>query len=74
MKQLKERLPLSESHIYGLMAVGLFPPSIPITPLGRARGWFEDEIDAWLQARLEQFLAEQETRGVGAAGKSEDQK
>ncbi len=40
---------LKTSQIYAMMAEGTFPCARQIT--GRAVGWFEHEVDAWLLAR-----------------------
>ena len=45
--QLEERLGLSRSAIYQMMADGEFPR--PIKLGRRAVGWPENEIQAWLQ-------------------------
>lgn len=45
MAQLREKYPLSESHIYSLIKQGLFPKPFPLVPGGRAVGWYEDVID-----------------------------
>ena len=50
---VEERTGLSRSSIYAGMAAGTFPASIPLSgPHGRAVGWIEDEIDAWIEARI----------------------
>ena len=48
MRDLRERLGLSASHIYALIASGRFPKPFPIIPGGRATGWLESTIDAYL--------------------------
>jgi predicted DNA-binding transcriptional regulator AlpA len=40
----------SSQHICRLERQGLFPKRIHLQP-GGAVGWFEDQVDAWLQAR-----------------------
>lgn len=49
-KQVETRTGLSRSTIYARIAEGSFPP--PIDLGGRAVGWLEAEIDAWLQSRI----------------------
>lgn len=49
MAQLRTKLPLSESHIYGLIKLGKFPKPFPLVPGGRATGWYEDTIDEFLK-------------------------
>lgn len=50
-KQVQERVNLSRSELYRLMGVGRFPRSIPLGE--RARAWDADEIEAWIQARID---------------------
>lgn len=51
MKRLLEKYPYSESSIYAQIKRGLFPAPFALIEGGRARGWFEDEIDQYLSAR-----------------------
>ncbi len=51
-KQVESRTGLSRSTIYARIAEGSFPRPIDLGG-GRAVGWVEAEIDAWLQARIE---------------------
>ena len=46
-KDLEERLKLSRSSIYAMMAEGEFPK--PIRLGRRALGWLSDDIEKWLQ-------------------------
>jgi len=46
-KDLEERLKLSRSSIYAMMATGEFPK--PIRLGRRAVGWLSDDIEKWLQ-------------------------
>ncbi len=49
-RRLRERVPYSHAHLYRLEEKGLFPKRIK---LGRHRvGWVEEEIEAWLKARM----------------------
>jgi len=49
MRDLRERFGgISASHIYAMVAAGRFPKPFPIIPGGRATGWFESTIDAYL--------------------------
>jgi prophage regulatory protein len=49
MRDLRERFGgISASHIYAMVASGRFPKPFPIIPGGRATGWFESTIDAYL--------------------------
>ncbi|HMM57268.1 MAG TPA: AlpA family transcriptional regulator [Rudaea sp.] len=42
---------LSRSQIYRLIDFGEFPKQVPLCE--RAVGWIEEEIDLWLQGRIE---------------------
>ena len=46
-KDLEERLKLSRSSIYAMMAAGEFPK--PIRLGRRAVGWLSGDIEKWLQ-------------------------
>lgn len=50
-KQVQTRTGLSRSTIYTRIAAGKFPRPIDLGG-GRAVGWIESEIEAWLQARV----------------------
>jgi prophage regulatory protein len=50
-KQVEKRTGLSRSTIYLRIKEGTFPK--PINLGERAVGWLENEIEAWLAARLE---------------------
>ena len=50
-KQVEKRTGLSRSTIYLRIQEGAFPR--PIKLGARAVGWVENEIEAWLAARLE---------------------
>lgn len=51
-KQVEQRTGLSRSTIYALLSKDQFPKPVNIGP--RAVGWIESEINAWLNARIEQ--------------------
>ena len=51
MRELREKLRLSPSHLYALIAKGQFPPPFPLVSGGRAKGWDEADIEAYLNAR-----------------------
>jgi prophage regulatory protein len=51
-KQVESRTGLSRSTIYARIAEGSFPSPIDLGG-GRAVGWVEAEIEAWLQSRIE---------------------
>ena len=53
-KQLEARLGLSRSTIYSLVSQGedVFPQPIRLGS-GRAVGWVESEVDAWIAAQIQ---------------------
>ena len=51
-KQVENRTGLSRSTIYLRISKGNFPKPIDLGG-GRAVGWIEAEIDAWLKSRIE---------------------
>ena len=50
-RQLEEKLGLSRSSIYQMVADGLFPKPIKLGQ--RAVGWREDDVENWLSAMQE---------------------
>lgn len=52
ISDVKERTGLSRSTIYLHVSKGTFPRHISLG--ARCVGWLESEIDAWMQARIEQ--------------------
>lgn len=55
--QVRTKLDVSEAKLFDMVAKGLFPKPFPIVPGGRAVGWLETDVDAWI---LEQKRASQE--------------
>ena len=53
LKDLPAKVGFQPSTIYGLIAQGKFPKPYKLAPGGRAAGWQETEIDAWITARVE---------------------
>ena len=51
-KQVEDRIPFSKSHAYALQAKGQFPKAVKLIEGGRGAGYWEHEIDEWLNARL----------------------
>jgi len=43
---------ISRSQVYNLAAIGLFPKSITLAPGGKAVGWLESEVNAWIDERI----------------------
>jgi len=62
LPEVKARTGLSRSTIYLRISRGQFPP--PISLGGRAVGWVEAEVQAWLDTRIE---ASRGSLGWGAA-------
>lgn len=52
MRSLPERIGLSKSTIYALIADGKFPAPVKLGSK-RAVGWYEYEINNWLASRAE---------------------
>ena len=52
LTDVKERTGLSRSAIYLNISRGIFPKNINLG--ARTVGWLESEIDAWIQARIDQ--------------------
>jgi prophage regulatory protein len=50
-KDVEKRTGLSRSTIYLFMKGGCFPRPINLGP--RSVGWLENEIEAWLQSRIQ---------------------
>ena len=51
MRQLTEKLSLSDSHIYALIQQNQVPKPFTLVHGGRAMGWYESDIDLWLTQR-----------------------
>jgi prophage regulatory protein len=51
MTHVADRVGLSKSSIFALIADGKFPRPFPLTPNGRAVGWLECDIDDYILAR-----------------------
>ncbi len=51
MRDLAKRLQLSQSRLYALIAEGKFLRPFKLVPGGRAVGWLERDVDAWLAER-----------------------
>jgi len=52
LSAVKNRTGLSRSTIYLRISQGTFPSQISLG--GRAIGWIENEIEAWLSTQIEQ--------------------
>lgn len=51
MSRVCEKTGLCQSTIYDLINRGLFPIPFELVPGGRARGWFENDVDHYLEER-----------------------
>lgn len=51
LPEVKEKTGISRSSIYLRMSKGEFPLSISLGD--RAIGWVEQDVDSWLEARIE---------------------
>jgi prophage regulatory protein len=54
MKDLPSKVGFQPSTIYQLISKGEFPTPFKLTPSGRAAGWLESTIDAWIKSRASQ--------------------
>ena len=59
-----EQLGVGMTMLYDLASKGLLPRPLKINPKGRASGWLQSEIDAWLAVRAAERLS---TRTATAA-------
>lgn len=50
-KQVESRIGLSRSTLYERIRAGTFPA--PVSLGGKAVGWIESEVDAWLTTQIE---------------------
>ena len=64
MRDLPVKTGLGRSTIYLLIHQGKFPGGFILTPGGRARGWFEHEVDAFLNQLAHFSGAQQHSKGV----------
>ena len=51
MKDLPSKVGFQPSTIYGLIAEGKFPAPHKLVHGGRAAGWLESTIDAWIESQ-----------------------
>ena len=58
MKDLPTKVGFRPSTIYELIAKGKFPAPFKLVPGGRAAGWLEQEVDAWITEQKESARAE----------------
>jgi prophage regulatory protein len=48
---VRNRLGVSPAKLFDMCARGQFPKPFVIIPGGRAVGWLEDDVNAWIRAR-----------------------
>lgn len=46
-----QKLQISSAKLFDLVAQGVFPKPFTIVPGGRAVGWLERDVDAWVLER-----------------------
>lgn len=51
--QVREKLQISKSKLFLMIAEGSFPRPFRLTPDGRAVGWLESDVDAYILTRRE---------------------
>lgn len=51
--QICSKLQLSSAKLFDMCAKGVFPKPFTLVPGGRAVGWLEHDVDAWIMARKE---------------------
>ena len=64
MRDLAKRLQLSQSRLYALIAEGKFLRPFKLVPGGRAVGWLERDVDAWLAERRSERTLNQDVISV----------
>jgi len=47
-KQVRQKLQVSSAKLFDMVARGQFPRPFAIVPGGRAVGWLEGDVDAWI--------------------------
>jgi prophage regulatory protein len=50
-EQARKKLQISGAKLFDLIAKGQFPKPFKLIPGGRAVGWLEADVDAWVLAR-----------------------
>ena len=66
IKEVIQKVSLSQSTIYAMIAKGKFPKPFELTP-GRV-AWIETDIDAWLAEKAGRSFAASVTVGVAGVG------
>jgi prophage regulatory protein len=48
---VRKKLDVSSAKLFDMIAKGQFPKPFTIVPGGRAVGWLEGDVDAWIMER-----------------------
>jgi prophage regulatory protein len=72
LPEVEQRTGKKHASIYADIAKGLFPAPVPLGP--RAVGWLEDEIDDWLEARINERDTGTAVRSLPLAGLNQRRK
>jgi prophage regulatory protein len=51
--QVCQKMQLSSAKLFDMVATGIFPKPFQLVPGGRAVGWLEADVDAWIMSRKE---------------------
>lgn len=57
-KQVRQKLQVSSAKLFDMVAKGQFPRPFSIVPGGRAVGWLEGDVDAWILNQKRQSRTE----------------
>ena len=52
--QVCKKLNVSSAKLFDMIAKGQFPKPFVIVPEGRAVGWLDADVDAWIKTRSQQ--------------------
>jgi prophage regulatory protein len=67
LHEVEARVGLKKSAIYEQIDAGNFPKAIQLTTVGRASGWRESEINAWIAGRNTKPKRERKPAELAAA-------
>ena len=57
-KDVQKLIPLSRSYIYNLISQGRFPAQVKLIEGGRGAGWWEHEIQDYINQRYTEHVAD----------------
>ena len=69
MKDLPSKIGLRPSTIYGLIVEKKFPAPHKLVPGGRAAGWLESTIDAWIEGQTPSLPSETSSLALNRGSK-----